>query len=952
MGSTGVDSEWTNFKTHVDTYSPNIPVYISAGNHDAGQSGKTYEYPIQYTGNPLYYSFEQGDDVFIMFGMTCWNAPPFSDESLQWLYETLEVNRNKRCFVFQHAMRKGHAGDASGRYSWDALNNTNGKVFLSLMEHYKNVLWFHGHSHCEFEQQDTLSLPNSNYDRAFGCHSIHVPSCCMTRNEDNGYDYEDSEGYVVDVYENGIHLRGRDFIAKKFLPIASYWIDTKLTEISENSYVDTRGVIVTPSYEPILPEGATYEIDKRYSAILTSPSERGGFIAVRIPISTDGTSIYNINISNLPYPTIEFDKNAIHSDGQSTGIDYVNPEAKTSFIALNSATNCSFTSADDKKSCTISCVPSASCEYILLSFLVAESEGQYISSIGKSILEGISVTLTGYSGNYTNVLSSAVDENGDDFVGTNGEDGYTTGYRVKSDGTIIEEVGACATGFIPVEEYDIVRVANVSYGSTTNRRIAFYNSSKEPIAVVGHINDAILEKGNVYVYKAPTQSCYVRVSASTISENTVITINEVITEEKLATNLLHLAIDGNGNDFVGTNGEDGYMTDHRINSSGEMVEETGACATGFIPVKSSSKIRIHRIKIWDLAGTNTKVDRIAFYDDSKTYLGATSLLPATMEDDGTTYIYTVQSYVAGAAFMRFSTGVIDENTIVTVNEPIIIEPDGITLPEGATYTLNARDSYSGQTTKNENGMVKFNIPCEADTTYKLSVENLPISIYRETIAGNTASLFCWDTNKTNVSTIQESNSSSVRDHINLDLVTLTNNDKSFSHHLTTSVNAGYIALSLVISTTEDITEDDIKDIVITLEKVSIDISEINLNKRYSSSGGGLVDAAGSFCFYAPVESNSKYIFTCKNNPFTFNADAHAIYSLDSNKRNPTNMNGSQHISLMTSGVTISNEGCDVEVELTPTKTGYVAISIKLSNSSITTEDMKNIIFTFSRANSQ
>ena len=250
MGSTGVDSEWANFKAHVDTHSPNTPVHISAGNHDAGQSAhKTYDYPIPYTGNPLYYSFTQGDDVFILFGMTFWGNPPFSKESLQWLYETLEENRNKRCFVFQHMMRKGHAGDASGRYSWDGLNNTNGKVFLSLMEHYKNVLWFHGHSHCEFEQQDTLALPNSNYDRAFGCHSIHVPSCCMTRNENNGYDYEDSEGYVVDVYKNGIHLRGRDFIAGKFLPIASYWIDTKLAEIEEKTYVDSYGVIDTGSEE-------------------------------------------------------------------------------------------------------------------------------------------------------------------------------------------------------------------------------------------------------------------------------------------------------------------------------------------------------------------------------------------------------------------------------------------------------------------------------------------------------------------------------------------------------------------------------------------------------------------------------------------------------------------------------------------------------------------------------
>ena len=134
MGSSGTDEEWANFKTHVDTYSPNTPVHISAGNHDAGQSArKSYDYPISYTGNPLYYSFTQGDDVFIIFGMSLWGDPPFTNESLQWLYKTLEANRNKRCFVFEHFMRYNGCGNANGTYYADNLDNTNGKVFLSLI---------------------------------------------------------------------------------------------------------------------------------------------------------------------------------------------------------------------------------------------------------------------------------------------------------------------------------------------------------------------------------------------------------------------------------------------------------------------------------------------------------------------------------------------------------------------------------------------------------------------------------------------------------------------------------------------------------------------------------------------------------------------------------------------------------------------------------------------------
>ena len=57
--------------------------------------------------------------------------------------------------------------------------------------------------------------------------------------------YADSEGYVVDVYENGIHLRGRDFIKKEFLPIANYWLDTTLQNVPAGTYSDSTGTITT-----------------------------------------------------------------------------------------------------------------------------------------------------------------------------------------------------------------------------------------------------------------------------------------------------------------------------------------------------------------------------------------------------------------------------------------------------------------------------------------------------------------------------------------------------------------------------------------------------------------------------------------------------------------------------------------------------------------------------------
>lgn len=252
LASIGTDSGVTRFKNAVEAYSPNTPVYVSAGNHDAYDENwvlrpeaEVNETMLACTGKPLYYSVEHGNDVFIFVGI-CQDT--FSVAELQWLYETLERYRNKRCFLFQHAFYFGGSGNAFGLYTYDLLSGTRGKVFISLLQHYHNVIWFHGHSHTKFHGQEFSK--RANIDRVLGCWSVHVPSIVVPRTDADG-DFEfqieeqDSEGYVVDVYENGIHLRGRDFVKKEFLPIASYWLDTTLQTIPAGTYKDNSGIITT-----------------------------------------------------------------------------------------------------------------------------------------------------------------------------------------------------------------------------------------------------------------------------------------------------------------------------------------------------------------------------------------------------------------------------------------------------------------------------------------------------------------------------------------------------------------------------------------------------------------------------------------------------------------------------------------------------------------------------------
>lgn len=250
----GTEEQLSEYKEYVDTYSADTPVYSISGNHETYGSLDIPNIIETYTGQPLFYSFTQGNDVFIMIGIKG-EVTLFIDDEIQWLYEILEANRNKRCFLFMHVLQGAGnteiCGNAYGlyhNYCWS--NETQTAIFESLLKHYKNAIWFHGHSHFKFEMQ-SADCKYANYDDSLGYKSVHIPSITVPREEDNNGDGSadsneaGSQGYVIDVYENAVILRGRDFVSGNFLPIATYCIDTTLQTVSEGTYRDNTGTIIT-----------------------------------------------------------------------------------------------------------------------------------------------------------------------------------------------------------------------------------------------------------------------------------------------------------------------------------------------------------------------------------------------------------------------------------------------------------------------------------------------------------------------------------------------------------------------------------------------------------------------------------------------------------------------------------------------------------------------------------
>ena len=222
--------EYEKYKTLKETYSPNTPVYATNGNHE-WSNGFTDERWDTYMENKRTCLITHGNDVFIMLGTN--SSPMFPTGVKQWLEFQLEKFQNCRVFIFCHYFING---TNNGNYStWDESDELNvsvkpGKWLFQLIQKYKNVFYVSGHSHFKFILQELN--PKANVCNEYNSTEIgylwHLSSITapadVIDNVATGKLTAQSEGVVVDVYENCILYRARNFVDKKFLPIAQYII--------------------------------------------------------------------------------------------------------------------------------------------------------------------------------------------------------------------------------------------------------------------------------------------------------------------------------------------------------------------------------------------------------------------------------------------------------------------------------------------------------------------------------------------------------------------------------------------------------------------------------------------------------------------------------------------------------------------------------------------------------
>lgn len=189
------------------------------------------------TGNENQYFYEEiNGNYFIYLGTTAYPQSldgntkascVLGDDQLNWLKATLELanNSNKPIFLFSHgSLRNTVSGSLSDlNQTWYGYSLEEENKLRDIIKDYKQLLFFSSHSHWSFESEKPYVI-NDNYPSFFNTAAIGY----LWEGEGGGQHYENgtyenggAQGLYLEVYEDQIVIKGRQFEASDMT--SKYW---------------------------------------------------------------------------------------------------------------------------------------------------------------------------------------------------------------------------------------------------------------------------------------------------------------------------------------------------------------------------------------------------------------------------------------------------------------------------------------------------------------------------------------------------------------------------------------------------------------------------------------------------------------------------------------------------------------------------------------------------------
>ncbi|MCR8845627.1 metallophosphoesterase [Paenibacillus sp. SC116] len=220
----GTESEYKELERIFNLYKNDLPeTYFVQGNHDVRWSdwGKSSELFAKYTNMQSNYFDVWIDGYHFIFIGTEKGLKDFSylsEAQLKWLDEKLAENasKDKPKFIFHHQPLKNTVAGANEErlktnYWYGVRQDTELKKILTK---YPQSILFSGHTHWELGAQDTMY--NAKYATMFNAAATSYLYTDENKSKDG------SQGYFVEVYDDKVLVKGRDFRNDKWIPNAQF----------------------------------------------------------------------------------------------------------------------------------------------------------------------------------------------------------------------------------------------------------------------------------------------------------------------------------------------------------------------------------------------------------------------------------------------------------------------------------------------------------------------------------------------------------------------------------------------------------------------------------------------------------------------------------------------------------------------------------------------------------
>lgn len=229
--------------------------------------------------NKVYYSYTVNGYKFIILGSEAatLEEAEISAKQLKWLNSELKdaYKKNHPAFVILHQPLKDTHGLPD---TWGSSIKTAGSVgpqsdkIKEILNRYENTVLITGHLH--------TGLGIYNYQRIGNFHSVNVPSVAIDNQDgkcnDNGL------GYMMEVYDNEVIFRARNFDKGKYLPEYDIHINLyiKNAKLLKKVY-KYDGKVKTPKIKVVDVYGNTVS-KKYYTVIYPKGRKKAGKYKVKI----------------------------------------------------------------------------------------------------------------------------------------------------------------------------------------------------------------------------------------------------------------------------------------------------------------------------------------------------------------------------------------------------------------------------------------------------------------------------------------------------------------------------------------------------------------------------------------------------------------------------------------------------------------------------------------------